>query len=96
MFRSVLAIGGDGGLYCHREAVTGAGKRCLDGLDGHDSARVLIMVLNGLASNTTGLGEAAIAKCKRPEQLSLVAERAHHRSTLINPDSCGMISSWRR
>jgi hypothetical protein len=73
--------------------VTGGGRRCLDGLDGHDSARVLIMVLNGLASNTTGLGEVAIAKCKRPEQLSLVAERAHHRSTLINPDSWGMISS---
>ena len=42
--------------------MTGGGRMCLDGLDGHDSARVLIMVLNGLASNTTGLGEAAIAK----------------------------------
>ena len=51
----------------------------------------------------TGLGEVAMAaidslthsKCKRPGQLSLVAERAHHKSTLMNFDSWGMISSWR-
>ena len=31
----------------------------VDGLDGHDSTGVLTMVLDGLASNATDLGEAS-------------------------------------
>ena len=63
------------------------GRRWHDGLDGHYSAGVLTMVLDGLASNATDLGEASSCHGRsqvRSEPCTLALRRTPSANVLGN------------